>query len=50
MSVYVINHMKSETVVHGYCINTLLTSMAFKVLSEGGEEIKVEREEEERES
>lgn len=27
---YVINHMKSWTVVHGYCINALLTSMALK--------------------
>lgn len=25
-----INHMKSETVVHGYCINALLSSMALK--------------------
>lgn len=30
LSVCVINHVKSETAVHGYCINTLLACMTLK--------------------
>lgn len=33
--VYVINHMKSQTAVHGYCINTLLSSIALKCREKG---------------
>lgn len=41
VSVHVINHMKGQTAVHGYCISTLLTSMALtrtekQQIKEGG--------------
>ena len=50
VSVHVINHMKSKTAVHGYCINTLLTSMALKCREkERGDKSGEERRERERE-